>query len=114
MGGITNKTVHLSFAVDWSKEVNPLLYELDLDLNDVAADTSKLVMLNAFYLKWIEGVITQVDMAMNPINQSFNADIVFDNPDALIKAGVTVDITITNTNQNKESITLHRNDLIKN
>lgn len=25
MGGITNKTVHLSFAVDWSKEVNPLL-----------------------------------------------------------------------------------------
>lgn len=61
----------------------------------------------------IEGVITQVDMAMNPINQSFNADIVFDNPDALIKAGVTVDITITNTNQKKESITLHRNDLIK-
>jgi len=26
MGGITNKTVHLSFAVDWSKEVNPLLF----------------------------------------------------------------------------------------
>lgn len=26
MGGITNKTVHLSFAVDWSKEVNPLLH----------------------------------------------------------------------------------------
>ena len=25
MGGITNETVHLSFAVDWSKEVNPLL-----------------------------------------------------------------------------------------
>ena len=34
-------------------------YELDLDLNDVAADTSKLVMLNAFYLKWLEDVITQ-------------------------------------------------------
>lgn len=27
MGGITNKTVHLSFAVDWSKEVNPLLWQ---------------------------------------------------------------------------------------
>ena len=26
MGGITNETVHLSFDVDWSKEVNPLLY----------------------------------------------------------------------------------------
>jgi len=25
MGGITNETVHLSFAADWSKEVNPLL-----------------------------------------------------------------------------------------
>jgi len=25
MGGITNETVHLSFAGDWSKEVNPLL-----------------------------------------------------------------------------------------
>ena len=25
MGGITNETVHLSFDVDWSKEVNPLL-----------------------------------------------------------------------------------------
>ena len=34
-------------------------YELDLDLNDVASDTSKLVMLNAFYLKWLEDVITQ-------------------------------------------------------
>ena len=34
-------------------------HELDLDLNDVAADTSKLVMLNAFYLKWLEDVITQ-------------------------------------------------------
>jgi hypothetical protein len=33
-------------------------YELDLDLNDVASDTSKLVMLNAFYLKWLEDVIT--------------------------------------------------------
>ncbi|WP_297147967.1 hypothetical protein, partial [uncultured Desulfovibrio sp.] len=29
MGGITNKTVHLSFAVDWSKEVNPLLKEVN-------------------------------------------------------------------------------------
>jgi len=28
MGGITNKTVHLSFAVDWSKEVNPLLHAM--------------------------------------------------------------------------------------
>ena len=28
MGGITNKTVHLSFAVDWSKEVNPLLVKV--------------------------------------------------------------------------------------
>ncbi|WP_297148170.1 hypothetical protein, partial [uncultured Desulfovibrio sp.] len=28
MGGITNKTVHLSFAVDWSKEVNPLLFPI--------------------------------------------------------------------------------------
>ena len=32
---------------------------IGLDLNDVAADTSKLVMLNAFYLKWLEDVVTQ-------------------------------------------------------
>ena len=33
MGGITNKTVHLSFAVDWSKEVNPLLGSPDATIN---------------------------------------------------------------------------------
>ena len=38
---------------------NFIAYEVGFDLNDVAADTSKLVMLNALYLKLREEVITQ-------------------------------------------------------
>ena len=38
---------------------NFIAYEIGFDLNDVAADTSKLVMLNALYLKLREEVITQ-------------------------------------------------------
>ena len=38
---------------------NFIAYEIGFDLNDVAADTSILVMLNALYLKLREEVITQ-------------------------------------------------------
>ena len=44
MGGITNETVHLSFAVDWSKEVNPLLTSRQNNKNElilVAIDVAK-------------------------------------------------------------------------
>ena len=41
MGGITNETVHLSFAADWSKEVNPLL---DLIRNGKTASEIMLAM----------------------------------------------------------------------
>ena len=47
-----NKTVRDEYE-------NFIAFEIGFDLNDVAADTSKLVMLNAFYLKWLEDVITQ-------------------------------------------------------
>ncbi len=61
----------------------------------------------------IDGIITQVDMAMDPITQSFNADIVFENPNAVVKAGVTADITIISNSLGYESITLQRKDLVK-
>ena len=51
-----NNTANKAVRDEYEDFIN---YELDLDLNDVAADTSKLVMLNAFYLKWLEDVITQ-------------------------------------------------------
>ncbi|MBK7106410.1 MAG: efflux RND transporter periplasmic adaptor subunit [Ignavibacteriae bacterium] len=69
------------------------------------------------YAEWqglkIPGIISQVDMAMDPMTQSFNADIIFENPNAQIKAGITADITIVNEKKGAESITLERKDLIK-
>lgn len=60
----------------------------------------------------VEGKVTQVDMAMNPMTQSFNADVVFNNVDGKMKAGVTADIIIT-SGSGKESITVARKNLVK-
>ncbi|PID59004.1 MAG: efflux transporter periplasmic adaptor subunit [Ignavibacteriae bacterium] len=59
----------------------------------------------------VKGKVTQVDMAMNPYTQSFNADIVFDNSARKMKAGVTADITIQ-SGSNKKIISVDRKNLI--
>ena len=51
-------------------------------------------------------------MAMNPMTQSFSADVVFNNVEGKMKAGVTADIIIT-TGSGKESITVARKNLTK-
>lgn len=60
----------------------------------------------------IEGKVTQVDMAMNSMTQSFNADIEFINTNQAIKAGVTADIIIASSS-GTESINVERKNLIK-
>jgi RND family efflux transporter MFP subunit len=79
------------------------------EINDIAIGTEA-------YAEWqgnkIEGKVTQVDMAMNPMTQSFNADVVFDNSNNIIKAGVTADITITGSTSD-ETISIERKNLIK-
>jgi len=60
----------------------------------------------------IEGKVTQVDLSMSPMTQSFNADVVFDNSNQTIKAGVTADITIFG-GSDSESITIERKNLVK-
>lgn len=62
--------------------------------------------------KTIHGQVTQVDWAMNPISQSFNADVVFENPENILKAGVTADVLIEGKSDN-ENITTERKDLVK-
>lgn len=61
----------------------------------------------------VEGKVTQVDMAMNPYTQSFNADVVFDNSDKKMKAGVTADITISGSGGSSEAISIARKNLTK-
>lgn len=60
----------------------------------------------------IEGKVTQVDMAMNPATQSFNADVVFDNSKQLVKAGVTADIIIEG-DSDENSVTVERKNIVK-
>ncbi|MCB0747159.1 MAG: efflux RND transporter periplasmic adaptor subunit [Ignavibacteriae bacterium] len=60
----------------------------------------------------IEGKVTQVDMAMNPMTQAFNADITFENRDGKIKPGVTVDIMLAGAESNN-SIVVERKNLVK-
>lgn len=62
MGGITNKTVHLSFAVDWSKEVNPLLLSLfsSANFDEIKMDKSLVnsLLINQKSQLIIESVVT--------------------------------------------------------
>lgn len=60
----------------------------------------------------IEGKVTQVDMAMNPSTQSFNADVVFENSKQSIKAGVTADIVIEGDSDEK-SVTVERKNIVR-
>jgi len=60
----------------------------------------------------IEGKVTQVDMAMNPLTKSFRALVEFDNPGNLLKAGITVEIHIT-TSSKPNTIVVERKDLLK-
>lgn len=60
----------------------------------------------------IEGKVTQVDMAMNPMTQSFNADIEFNNSNQKVKAGVTADVIIFGGSDD-ESITVERKNIVK-
>lgn len=62
--------------------------------------------------KKIEGKITQVDLAMNPMTQAFNADITFDNKNGKIKSGVTVDIILSGA-ESKDAIVIERKNLVK-
>jgi len=60
----------------------------------------------------IEGKVTQVDMAMNPLTKSFRSLVEFDNPGNLLKAGITVEIHIT-TSSKPNTIVVERKDLLK-
>jgi RND family efflux transporter MFP subunit len=62
--------------------------------------------------KIIEGKVTQVDMAMNPYTQAFNADVVFDNSERKLKAGLTVEVIIKGSSQ-ENTISVERKDLVK-
>lgn len=62
--------------------------------------------------KKIVGKVTQVDMAMNPITQAFNADLTFENKNNIIKPGVTVDVTLLSAEE-KQTIVVERKNLIK-
>jgi RND family efflux transporter MFP subunit len=62
--------------------------------------------------KKIEGKVTQVDMAMNPMTQAFNADVTFENKNNTIKPGVTVDITLSSA-ETEETIVVERKNLVK-
>ncbi len=79
------------------------------EINDVIVGTKAIAVWQG---NKIEGKVTQVDMAMNPMTQSFNADIVFNNSDKRMKAGVTADITILG-GESTDAITIERKNLIK-
>ena len=68
------------------------------------------------YAEWqgyrIEGKVTQVDMAMDPMTQSFNAYIVLDNSDQKVKAGVTADIIIEG-GSSRNTVSIARKNFIK-
>lgn len=80
------------------------------DISDVIKGTKAIAEWQGIA---VEGKVTQVDLAMNPMTQAFNADVVFDNKNQKLKAGVTADITLVGTNLN-EVVILERKDIVFN
>ena len=60
----------------------------------------------------IDGKVTQVDMAMDPMTQAFNADVTFENRNSTIKPGVTVVVTLKSA-ESENSIVVGRRNLVK-
>lgn len=79
------------------------------EISDISVGTNATANWQGFI---IEGKVTQVAMAMDPMTQSFNADIEFNNGDQKVKAGVTADVTILGGSKS-ESITVERKNIVK-
>ena len=58
----------------------------------------------------ITGKVVQVDMAINKMNQAFGVMLEFDNPDNLIKLGVTADISIISY-ENEQAVVVKQKNL---
>lgn len=61
----------------------------------------------------LKGVVTQVDLAMDSQKKAFAVNILFDNTDQKVLSGITAAINIE-TSLTKDSIILHRNEILKN
>jgi RND family efflux transporter MFP subunit len=60
----------------------------------------------------INGRIVEVDMALDPQHQAFGAVVEFDNPQMILKFGITVDVNIETYNK-KDALVVELKDLIK-
>jgi RND family efflux transporter MFP subunit len=62
--------------------------------------------------KRIDGKVVEVDMALDPKRQAFGTVIEFNNPQMILKFGITVDVHIETYNK-EEAIVVELKDLIK-
>ena len=60
----------------------------------------------------INGRVVEVDMALDPQHQAFGAVVEFDNPQMILKFGITVDVNIETYNKN-EAVVVELKDLVK-
>ncbi len=77
MGGITNETVHLSFAVDWSKEVNPLLYNNgNYNANEVLIDFEINRSVLDYLIQFIKENNIDIELSYKELEKKrFNSEI---------------------------------------
>jgi RND family efflux transporter MFP subunit len=62
--------------------------------------------------KRIDGKVVEVDMALDPERQAFGAVIEFDNPQMILKFGITVDVFIETYNKS-DALVVELKDLVK-
>ncbi|MGD8779676.1 MAG: efflux RND transporter periplasmic adaptor subunit [Ignavibacteria bacterium] len=104
---VAKETVLVTIS-DLSKLKTKLKVNED-EISDVSVGTKVVA-------KWqgisIEGTVTQVDMAMNPATQAFNADVVFNNKDKKFKSGITVEVTLLGSSK-ENVISIERKNIVK-
>ncbi len=91
-------------------DVKKLKSKINVSENEIEFFKKALIAEAVWNNQKISGIVSEVDVAMNPMTQSFSATIEFDNSKNLIKAGTTADIRVY-VKGSSNSIVVDRKDI---
>lgn len=96
------------FTISRISKLKAKVWISEKEILDVKKGQLAMASWNAIEIK---GKVVQVDMALNVMTQAFGAVVEFDNPNNLIKPGVTVEVKIT-AYQNSMALVVERKNVL--
>lgn len=117
-GYITNITVNETDNVDGrtvlatvsqTSKLKAKIWATETEINDIKKGQKTVAIWNG---KKLEGKVSEVGLAIDPMHNAFGIDIVFDNKDNMIPSGVLADIKI-NVYKNENAFIVSRENVKK-